>query len=118
MRLAAANIPHNVFISDGGQRAWLLPNAFAASKANQCISEAMLDTQVCLASCQPCAVVLACDLHPSLLMRLLGECCKLTFMRISVQHLPPNQCKQGMLLPRTISNAEMLWCRWTLQASR
>lgn len=47
VRMAEANIPHNVFISDGGRRAWLLPNAFAASKAKGCISEELLDSQVC-----------------------------------------------------------------------
>lgn len=45
-RLAAANIPHNLFVADRGQRAWLLPNAFAASKAKGLVPESLLDSQV------------------------------------------------------------------------
>ncbi len=31
-RLAAANVPHNLFIADCGARVFLLPNAFAERK--------------------------------------------------------------------------------------
>ena len=46
-RLSAANIPHNLFIVDCGQRIFLFPNAFARAKAQGKVPEDLLDTQVC-----------------------------------------------------------------------
>ena len=45
-RLAAANVPHNVFVVDCGQRAFLFPNVFGTNKANGTVPEDLLDTQV------------------------------------------------------------------------
>ena len=46
-RLSAANIPHNLFIVDCGQRIFLFPNAFARAKAQGKVPDDLLDTQVC-----------------------------------------------------------------------
>jgi GDP-L-galactose phosphorylase len=46
-RLAAANVPHNLFVVDCGQRVFLFPNAFARAKAQGIVPEDLLDTQVC-----------------------------------------------------------------------
>ena len=46
-RLADANIPHNLFVVDCGQRVFLFPNAFARAKAQGIVPEDLLDTQVC-----------------------------------------------------------------------
>ena len=51
IRLTAANIPHNLFVVDFGQRIFLFPNAFAQAKATGRVPEDILDTQVCAASC-------------------------------------------------------------------
>lgn len=45
-RLAAANVPHNVFVVDCGQRAFLFPNLFGTHKANGTVPEDLLETQV------------------------------------------------------------------------
>lgn len=45
-RLAASNVPHNVFIVDCGQRAFLFPNVFGTNKANGAVPEDLLETQV------------------------------------------------------------------------
>ncbi|BDA41606.1 GDP-D-glucose phosphorylase 1 [Coccomyxa sp. Obi] len=45
-RLSAANIPHNLFIVDCGQRIFLFPNAFARAKAKGLVPEDLLDSQV------------------------------------------------------------------------
>ena len=37
-RLAAANVPHNLFIADCGARVFLLPNAFAERKVSLLVS--------------------------------------------------------------------------------
>ena len=58
-RLSAANIPHNLFVVDCGQRVFLFPNAFARAKAQGEVPEDLLDSQVrssaqlgaCLSSC-------------------------------------------------------------------
>ena len=44
-RLAAANVPHNLFIADCGARVFLLPNAFAERKVRAARSHS---------SCQVC----------------------------------------------------------------
>lgn len=46
-RLAAANVPHNVFVVDCGQRAFLFPNAFSIAKAKGAVPSELLDSQVC-----------------------------------------------------------------------
>lgn len=45
-RLSTANIPHNLFIVDCGQRIFLFPNAFARAKAKGLVPEDLLDSQV------------------------------------------------------------------------
>ena len=45
-RLAANNVPHNVFVVDCGQRAFLFPNVFGTHKANGTVPEDLLETQV------------------------------------------------------------------------
>ncbi len=45
-RLSAANIPHNLFVVDCGQRVFLFPNAFARAKAQGAVPEDLLDSQV------------------------------------------------------------------------
>jgi len=45
-RLSAANIPHNLFVVDCGQRVFLFPNAFARAKAQGDVPEDLLDSQV------------------------------------------------------------------------
>ena len=45
-RLSAANIPHNLFVVDCGQRVFLFPNAFARAKAQNAVLEDLLDSQV------------------------------------------------------------------------
>jgi GDP-L-galactose phosphorylase len=45
-RLSAANIPHNLFVVDCGQRVFLFPNAFARAKAQGTVPEDLLDSQV------------------------------------------------------------------------
>lgn len=45
-RLAASNIPHNLFVVDCGQRAFLFPNRFGAAKAAGRVPAELLDTQV------------------------------------------------------------------------
>lgn len=45
-RLSAANIPHNLFVVDCGQRVFLFPNAFARAKAQGEVPEDLLDSQV------------------------------------------------------------------------
>ncbi|KAK9810352.1 hypothetical protein WJX72_009291 [[Myrmecia] bisecta] len=45
-RLQKANIPHNLFVVDCGQRVFLFPNAFAEAKANNLVPEDLLDSQV------------------------------------------------------------------------
>ena len=45
-RLAANNVPHNVFIVDCGQRAFLFPNLFGVHKANGTVPDDLLETQV------------------------------------------------------------------------
>ena len=45
-RLAAANIPHNLLIADGGARVFLWPNSFAERKAKGLIPEEFMVTQV------------------------------------------------------------------------
>lgn len=55
-KLSAANIPHNLFVVDCGQRIFLFPNAFARAKARGSVPEDLLDTQVthskhCLLPC-------------------------------------------------------------------
>jgi hypothetical protein len=44
-RLAAANVPHNLFVVDCGQRLFLFPNAFALAKAQGRVPEDLLATQ-------------------------------------------------------------------------
>ena len=50
-RLTAANVPHNLFVVDCGQRLFLLPNRFAMAKAQGRVPEDLLATQV-----GPCAL--------------------------------------------------------------
>ena len=45
-RLAEANVPHNLFVVDSGQRAFLFPNGFAIAKAKGAIPADLLDSQV------------------------------------------------------------------------
>jgi hypothetical protein len=45
-RLSAANIPHNLFVVDCGQRIFLFPNAFARAKAKGLVPNDLLDSQV------------------------------------------------------------------------
>lgn len=45
-RLAAANVPHNLFVVDRGQRAFLFPNGFSIAKAKGAVPAELLDTQV------------------------------------------------------------------------
>ena len=45
-RLAAANMPHNLFVVDLGQRVFLLPNAFSMAKAKGAVPAELLDSQV------------------------------------------------------------------------
>ena len=45
-RLSAANIPHNLFVVDCGQRIFLFPNAFARAKAQGLVPEEILESQV------------------------------------------------------------------------
>ena len=45
-RLTAANIPHNLFVVDCGQRVFLFPNAFAQAKASKRVPADLLDTMV------------------------------------------------------------------------
>jgi GDP-L-galactose phosphorylase len=45
-RLSAANIPHNLFVVDCGQRIFLFPNAFARAKAQGQVPEDLLESQV------------------------------------------------------------------------
>ena len=45
-RLAAVNAPHNVFVADCGQRAFLFPNVFAAAKAAGRVPADLIDTCV------------------------------------------------------------------------
>ena len=45
-RLTAANVPHNLFVVDCGQRLFLLPNRFAMAKAQGRVPEDLLATQV------------------------------------------------------------------------
>ena len=45
-RLAAANVPHNLFVVDCGQRAFLFPNRFGAAKAAGRVPEDLLATAV------------------------------------------------------------------------
>lgn len=44
-RLTAANVPHNLFVVDCGQRLFLFPNAFALAKAQGRVPEDLLATQ-------------------------------------------------------------------------
>ena len=45
-RLTAANVPHNLFVVDCGQRVFLFPNAFAEAKASGRVPKELLDTMV------------------------------------------------------------------------
>ena len=45
-RLAGAGVPHNLFIADCGQRAFLFPNVFGAAKAAGTVPDDLLDTGV------------------------------------------------------------------------
>jgi len=45
-RLAAANVPHNLFVVDCGQRAFLFPNRFGDAKAGGRVPEDLLETAV------------------------------------------------------------------------
>lgn len=44
--LVAANVPHNLLISDKGARVFVIPNAFSERKAGGEIPEALLESQV------------------------------------------------------------------------
>lgn len=44
--LVAANVPHNMQITDKGARVFLIPNAFSERKAQGLVAEDLLDTQV------------------------------------------------------------------------
>ena len=50
-RLSAANIPHNLFVVDCGQRVFLFPNAFARAKAHGEVPSDLLDSQVRTLAC-------------------------------------------------------------------
>ena len=50
-RLSAANIPHNLFVVDCGQRVFLFPNAFARAKAQGEVPSDLLDSQVRRLAC-------------------------------------------------------------------
>ena len=50
-RLSAANIPHNLFVVDCGQRVFLFPNAFARVKAHGEVPSDLLDSQVRTLAC-------------------------------------------------------------------
>lgn len=50
-RLAAANVPHNLFIADCGARVFLLPNAFAERKVRAATPAAWLQATC---PCQAC----------------------------------------------------------------
>lgn len=52
-RLTAANVPHNLFVVDCGQRLFLFPNGFALAKAQGRVPEDLIATQVQPGSCQP-----------------------------------------------------------------
>ena len=45
-RLAASNVPHNLFVVDCGQRAFLFPNRFGAAKAGGRVPGDLLETAV------------------------------------------------------------------------
>ncbi len=57
-RLVAANIPHNLFVVDCGQRVFLFPNAFAEAKATGRVPKEMLDTMVDPAGFEICGHII------------------------------------------------------------
>lgn len=57
-RLTAANIPHNLFVVDCGQRVFLFPNAFAGAKAAGCVPQDLLDTMVDPAGFEICGHII------------------------------------------------------------
>ncbi len=61
-RLSAANIPHNLFVVDCGQRVFLFPNAFARAKAQGDVPEDLLDSQVQTCPSSLTSSVLVCFL--------------------------------------------------------
>ena len=70
LRLSAANIPHNLFVVDCGQRVFLFPNAFARAKAHGEVPSDLLDSQVRRLVCSSVAadmIVYQWQLHVSLL---------------------------------------------------
>lgn len=46
MKLAAENIPHNLFIVDGGSRVFLFPQCFQSRTSSGCVPDWILDTGV------------------------------------------------------------------------
>ncbi|KAK9844518.1 hypothetical protein WJX74_003514 [Apatococcus lobatus] len=57
-RLTAANIPHNLFVVDCGQRVFLFPNAFAGAKAAGRVPKDLLDTMVDPAGFEICGHII------------------------------------------------------------
>ena len=72
-RLSAANIPHNLFVVDCGQRVFLFPNAFARAKAHGEVPSDLLDSQVRRFAC-PSVTAAPIAYHGQLCAFLLVVC--------------------------------------------
>ena len=126
-RLTAANVPHNLFVVDCGQRVFLFPNAFARAKAQGEVPEKILDSQVhfMLLDLGPvCTSLPVCGEAPAGLRNQLA-CCKVAHNALlgnNIEWLHHLYAVSVGIRPENTSCSQPrrrhACCRWTQQLLR